>query len=47
MNNDFAEYVGNIIASALLAGSEERNEQLRKEHAEVIKKLKWMTKEKD
>ncbi len=39
MNDNFADYVSNLIVSVLLAGSEERNEQLRQEHKKVVDKL--------
>lgn len=39
MDDNFTDYIANIIASALLAGSEQINEQLRKEHKKVVEKL--------
>ena len=40
MNESMIDYIANIIASALLAnGNEERNNTLRDEHNEVLKKV--------
>lgn len=39
MDNDFADYVGNIIASILLCDSKTSNEQLKIEHKKALENL--------
>lgn len=39
MSEKELNYVSNLIASALLAGTEENNNILREEHAKVLKEL--------
>ena len=40
MNESLADYIANIIASALLAnGNETRNNILRDEHTKVVKRI--------
>ena len=39
MDNNFADYVGNIIASMLLCNSKTNNEQLKTEHKKILENL--------
>ena len=39
MDNNFDDYIANLIASMLLSGTDTHNEQLYQEHKKVLDKL--------